>query len=81
MKAFFLTGSIFITALILILAFENIGVTIQGFQILFIGVDSGFLVVLGLSTLGIIAGIFYTGFVLALIKGKSEDEESPGAEW
>jgi hypothetical protein len=81
MKAFFLTGSIVLSSLILVLAFENIGTSVQGFQILFTAFDSGFFIVLTLSLLGIITGVFLTGLVLALIKGKPEDEESPGAEW
>jgi hypothetical protein len=81
MRAFFLSGSILLTAMILIIAFENIGTKAQGFLFLFAGVDSGFLIVFGITILGILAGIFYTGLVLALIKGKPEDEESPGAEW
>ena len=81
MKAFFLTGSILLTSLILILAFENIGATAQGFLMLFVELDSGFFIVLGLSLIGIITGIFFTGLVMTLIKNKSEDEESPGAEW
>jgi hypothetical protein len=81
MKAFFLTGSILLTALILIIAFENLAATAQGFMMLFTGVDSGFFIVLGLSLVGIVTGVFYTGLVMNLIGGKSEDEESPGAEW
>jgi hypothetical protein len=81
MKAFFLTGSIVLSSLILVLAFENIGTSVQGFQILFTAMDSGFFIVFSLSLLGIITGVFLTGLVLALIKGKPEDEESPGAEW
>jgi hypothetical protein len=81
MRAFFLSGSILLTALILIIAFENLGTSVRGFLFLFAGIDSGFLVVFGLTVLGILAGVFYTGLVLALIKGRPEDEESPGGEW
>jgi len=64
-----------------VLAFENIGVTATGFLMLFAGIDSGFMIVIGLSILGILAGIFYTGLAMALVRGKNDDEESPGAEW
>jgi hypothetical protein len=81
MRAFFLTGSIIFTVLILIIAFENLGAGLQNFLFLFAGVDSAFFMVIGLSMLGIFTGIFYTGLVTALLRGGKEDEESPGAEW
>lgn len=81
MRAFFLTGSIIFTVLILILAFENIGASVQNFLFLFMGVESAFFVVLGLSMLGVIAGVFYTGLVTSLLRSGKDDEEAPGNEW
>jgi heme/copper-type cytochrome/quinol oxidase subunit 3 len=80
MKAFFLTGSIIFTVLILILAFENMGAQIQGFQFLFTPFGSAFFIVIGLCTIGVIAGALYTGLILSLAKGGG-DEEPGGNEW
>ena len=81
MKAFFLTGSIMFTVLILILAFENLGATVTGFLFVFTGIDSPFFIVMGLSMIGILTGIFYTGLVTALLRSGNEEEEAPGNEW
>lgn len=80
MKALFLTGSIVFTVLILILAFENMALNINGFLLVFAPLDNAFFMVLGLCGIGIIAGIFYTGLILQLLKG-NQDEEAPGNEW
>ena len=79
MKAFFLTGSIVTTVLILILAFENMYVSLTNFTFIFASASSSFLVVLGLCFVGVIAGIFYSGLIQQLLK--SEDTESGGNEW
>ncbi len=75
MKAFFLTGSIIFTVLILILAFENIGASMSGLNFLFYPVDMNpTVVILGISVLGIITGVLYHSF-LSRILGSSEEEE------
>lgn len=79
MKAFFLTGSIVFTVLILILAFENMGIQAKGFLFLFMPFDNPFFLVLGLCLLGIITGALYTGLILSLAKGG--DDEAGGNEW
>lgn len=79
MKIFFLTGSIVFTVLILILAFENMGMNINGFLFVFAGISSPFFMVLGLCLLGIFTGIFYSGLIQSFLK--KEDEEAPGNEW
>lgn len=79
MKAFFISGSIIFTVLILILAFENMGAQVNGFQFLFTAFDSPFFIVLGIAFIGVITGAFYTGLVLRLAKG--DDEEAGGNEW
>ena len=81
MRAFFLTGSIIFTVLILIIAFQNLGAGLQNFGILFAGIDSAFFLVIGIATLGIITGIFYTGLVTSLLRSGKEEEEAPGGEW
>ena len=80
MKAFFLTGSIIFTVIILILAFENMGATIQNFMFIFTSFSSPFFIVIGLCTIGVIAGALYTGLVLSLAKGSGDDEPA-GNEW
>lgn len=77
MKGFFLAGSIIFTVLILIIAFENIGGSCQGFLFLFSSMGAGtspFFIVAGLAVLGIFTGIFYTGFVLQLLSSAKKDE-------
>ena len=80
MKAFFLTGSIVFTVIILILAFENMGLSCNGFLYVFIPFDSPFMMVLALSITGIFSGVFYTGLIMNMI-GNKGDEEAPGNEW
>ena len=83
MKGFFLTGSIIFTVLILIIGFENIGGSCMGFMFLFYGLPQGtspFFIVLGISILGGLTGIFYTGLVMNLINS-GKDEEQGGNEW
>jgi len=76
MKGFFLTASILFTVLILIIAFENIGGSCQGFMFLFYSLPQGtspFFIVAGLSLLGGVTGIFYTALAMQLLKEKQED--------
>lgn len=70
-----------LTVLILILAFENLGAGIQNFLFIFTGVDSAFFIVIGISTIGILTGIFYTGLVTSILRSGKEEEEAPGNEW
>ena len=80
MKAFYLIGSIIFTVIILIVAFQNFGTTMNGFTIFFTSIDgaSGTVVIFGVALLGIFAGGFYFGFLSSLLKGHQEDEELPG---
>jgi len=83
MRGFYLSGAIFLTVLILIIAFENIGGACQGFLVLFFSLDQGtspFFIVCGIAILGGVTGIFYTGLASALLKG-DKDEEAGGNEW
>ncbi len=77
MKGFFAAGSIFFSVLILIIAFENIGGSFQGFLFLFSSLPqstSPFFIVVGIAIIGIITGIFYTGLVTQLLKNSDEEE-------
>lgn len=80
MKGFFLIGSVIFTVIILIVAFQNIGSSID-FTILFsqAGGANGTIVVFGIALLGIFAGGFYFGFLNSLLKGsQDEEEDTPG---
>lgn len=77
MKGFFAAGSIVFTVLILIIAFENIGGSFQGFLFLFSSLPqstSPFFIVVGIAILGIVTGIFYTGLITQLLKSGEEEE-------
>lgn len=83
MRGFYLSGAIFLTVLILIIAFENIGGMCQGFMFLFTSLEQGtspFFIVMGIAILGGITGIFYAGLLASLLKGDKE-EEPGGNEW
>lgn len=80
MTIFFLTGSILFTVLMLILAFENMGVSVNGFLLIFFPVDSPFFMVVALCGIGIFAGVFYTALVTSVLHKRGEDEEELGAE-
>ncbi len=83
MRGFYLTGSIFLTVLILIIAFENIGGACQGFLLLFASLDqstSPFFIVMGIALLGGVTGVFYTGLVTNLLNS-GKDDEPAGNEW
>lgn len=76
MKAFYLIGSLFLTVVILIIAFQNFGSSFNGFTVFFTQIDSnGTLIVFGISLLGIFAGGFYFGFLNSLLKGDKDDED------
>lgn len=77
MKAFFLVGSIIFTVIILVIAFQNFNITMDGFQVFFTPIDANpTLVFFGIFILGVFAGGFYFGFLTSILKG--EDEEEPG---
>ncbi|HMR00924.1 MAG TPA: hypothetical protein PKA32_00890 [Candidatus Gracilibacteria bacterium] len=74
MKAFFITGAILFTVLILIVAFENIATPVNNFLFVFLPVGSPFFIVMGVAGLGIGAGIFYAGLVSTLLRGGDDEE-------
>lgn len=77
MKAFFLVGSIILTVIILVVAFQNFSATLTGFQVFFTPIDTNpTIIIFGIALLGIFAGGFYFGFLTSFLKG--EEEEEPG---
>lgn len=77
MKAFFLTASIILTVIVLIIAFGNIGATCSDIKFLFYSVDaSPTIIILGVAVLGIITGAFYHAFVSRVLDTPDEEEEA-----
>jgi len=80
MKGFYLAVSIFLSVIVLIVAFENINALLNKWIFFFspLGQYDGFFLVAGLTLLGAIIGVFLTLF---LVQSQTpEDEEEPGAE-
>ncbi|MBI2453244.1 hypothetical protein HYV56_00920 [Candidatus Peregrinibacteria bacterium] len=78
MIIFFLIGSVIMTAVILILAFENIAAicTYLNFFFIPVGTDmSPTFLVLANSFLGIITGMFYFGLFYSLFRSKSKEND------
>ena len=75
MQFFSLVIAILFTFLTLILAFENLFAKTSSFLILFFVVDAipPFFLILIITGLGVIAGVFYTLFVMALKKSKLDE--------
>ncbi|EKD49532.1 MAG: hypothetical protein ACD_63C00111G0001 [uncultured bacterium] len=77
MRAFYLAGSIIMTAIILILAFENIQAACNYLNFFFYEVPSSTsptMTIFFEAVIGICAGVFYTQFVRSMLD-KSEDDE------
>lgn len=77
MKAFYLTGSIIFTVVLLIVAFGNIQAQCTALTFFFFPVRSSTtLVVLGVAALGIITGLFYHAFIARVLSSHDvEDDE------
>lgn len=80
MKIFFLTGSILFTVFILILAFENIALSVNGFLFIFVPIDNPFFIVMSTAGIGVFAGMFYAALVSSVLNSRDEEEEEPGGE-
>lgn len=78
MKAFYLTASIVLTVLILILAFENIGATFTDLNFLIYDLTdtSPILVILGISVIGILTGASYHAFMSNVLDSANEEDEA-----
>ncbi len=77
MKAFYLTATIICTVLILVLAFENIAAQCAAMFFFFYPVKSNpTIVVLGISILGVVTGMFFHAFLGKMTeKGDEEDDD------
>ncbi len=76
MKAFYLTGSIIFTVLILIIAFENIAAECSGLQFLFYSIESSpTIIILGLTVVGIITGALYHAFISKVLSTTEEEDD------
>lgn len=75
MQFFSLSIAILFTFLTLILAFENLFAKTQSFLILFFVTDAipPFFLIIIITALGVIAGVFYTLFVMELKRAKMDE--------
>ncbi len=80
MKFFSLSIGILFIFLVLILAFENLSAKTNYFLLLFFSADSipAFFIVLILAILGAVTGVFYTLFVMELIKENKGNDNNSG---
>ena len=78
LKNFFLTGSIVLVVIILIVAFQNIGAQCNFITYFFFGVDASTpptILIFVIALLGIFTGVFLTGLFMSMMS-KEEDDES-----
>lgn len=77
MKTFYLTGSIIFTVLVLILAFENIGSQCTNMMFFFFSIESNpAIVLLGISALGIVTGVFYHLFFHEYLAADKDEDDN-----
>lgn len=77
MKGFLITGSIFFTVLLLIIAFENIAASCQGFLFLFFPLDiNPFFIVSFIALVGMVTGVFFTALIMKMLKSNAEEQEA-----
>ncbi|MBI2634614.1 hypothetical protein HYW82_03030 [Candidatus Peregrinibacteria bacterium] len=75
MKAFYLTGSVILTVLILILGFGNVSASCSQLVFFFFPIDQNpTIVFLSIAVLGIITGAFYHAFFLRVMESRDEEE-------
>jgi len=76
MKLFYLTGSVILTVLILVLAFENIAATCTALKFFFYEVDKNpTVVIMGIAVIGVITGAFYHAFISKVLSTSPEEED------
>lgn len=76
MKAFYLTASIIMTVLILILSFENIGSQCSGLNFFFYTIEQNpTMLILGIALIGIITGACYHAFISKILSSTPEEDE------
>lgn len=81
MKIFFLTGTVLFFVIALILAFENMSLSCNNFLFVFFPMSSPFLMVISITVVGFLIGVFFTALLASVITNKAEDEEAPGGNW
>ncbi len=77
LRTFFLSGSIVITVIILVVAFQNIQAQCNFITFFFFSADSGTsptFLIFGVSIVGIIAGMLYMGLIMSFL-AKNEDDD------
>ena len=78
MKTFYLTGSIIMTTVILVLAFENIQANCNYLTFFLYEIPSGTpptFTIFFEAILGVMAGIFYTQFIHSMLVKNEDDED------
>jgi len=78
LRAFFLSGSIVLAIIILIVAFQNIQAQCNFVTFFFFSVDQGTsptILVFLVSLLGIFAGIFFMGLLMSFLSKEEEEDE------
>lgn len=78
LRTFFLTGSIVLIVIILIVGFQNLGAQCNTITYFFFGVDSSTpptILVFIISLLGIFTGVMLTGLFLSITSKEEDDQE------
>ena len=76
MKALYLTASVILTGLILIIAFGNINAQCNQLHFLFYPVNANpTIVVIAMAVIGMLTGAFYHAFVNRVLESSDEEDE------
>ncbi len=78
LRTFFLSGSIVLTIIILIVAFQNIQAQCNFVTFFFYAADSSTaptFLIFAVSLVGIIAGMLYMGLVMSFVSKDEEDDD------
>jgi uncharacterized integral membrane protein len=78
LRVFFLSGSIVLSIIILIIAFQNIQAQCNFITFFFFPIEqttSPTIMIFIVSLIGMLAGIFYMGFLMSFLSREEEDDE------
>lgn len=78
LRTFFLSGSIVLTIIVLIVAFQNIQAMCNFVTFFFFAVDSGTsptIMIFIVALLGILTGMMYMGLLMSFLSKEEDDEE------
>lgn len=78
LRVFFLSGSIVLSIIILIVAFQNIQAQCNFITIFFFPIEqttSPTIMIFVISLIGVLTGIFYMGLIMSFLSKEEEDEE------